>query len=272
MCSSHQAHNNYTSFTVRSPLRSELSVKFFLLWGGGRSFARLWCVVSESANWVCLLLSILSIPFILYSLALGSALCVLFHGALRFLEGVFNRPSWLFIVGVVFLGYPCSGFLLGQYLALNHCLFFYAGFQTDHLDLRCARARRLSHTPALYCSSIFYTFFRLGLHCVCASTVHPAFEQRRFVTVASICNLRRHFFLYFRARYFGVILVFFGGSCSKLTLWNSGAEFLPFCRRAIFSFVGRYSLLLYFDGDDSTSNSVLRGFLTAANTSCSLDF
>jgi hypothetical protein len=36
-----------------------------------------------------------------------------FHGALRFLEGVFNRPSWLFIVGVVFFGYPCSGFLLG---------------------------------------------------------------------------------------------------------------------------------------------------------------
>ena len=64
-------------------------------------------------------------------------------------------------------------------------------------------------------------------------------------------------FLCFRARYFGVILVFFGGSCSELTLWNSGAEFLPFCRRAIFSFVRRYSLLLDFDGDDSTSNSVL---------------
>ena len=196
VCSSYQAHY-YSSITVRSPLRSELSVKFFLLWGGGRSFARLWCVVSESANWVCLLLSILSIPFILYFLALGSALCVVFHGALRFLEGVFNRPSWLFIVGVVFLGYPCSGFLLGQFLALNHCLFFYAGLQTDHLDLRRARARRLSHTPALYCSSIFFTFFRLGLHCVCLSTVHPAFEQRRFVTVASICNLRRHFFCIF---------------------------------------------------------------------------
>jgi hypothetical protein len=31
---------------------------------------------------------------------------------------------------------------------------------------------------------------------VCPSTVHPAFEQRRFVTVASICNLRRHFFVF----------------------------------------------------------------------------
>ena len=114
--------------------------------------------------------------------------CVLFfHGALSFLEG--DRPSWHFTVSVVFSGYPCSGFLLGQFLALNHCLFFYAGFQTDHLDLRRARARRLSHTPALYCSSIFFTFLRLGLHCVCASTVHPAFEQRRFVTVASICTL-----------------------------------------------------------------------------------
>ena len=84
VCSSHQAHNNYSSFTVRSPLRSELSVKFFLLWGGGRSFARLWCVVSESANWVCLLLSILSIPFILYFLALGSALCVVLPRCAQF--------------------------------------------------------------------------------------------------------------------------------------------------------------------------------------------
>jgi hypothetical protein len=40
-------------------------------------------------------------------------------------------------------------------------------------------------------------------------------------------------FLYFRARYFGVILVFFGGSCSEPTLWDSGAEFLPFCRRVL---------------------------------------
>ena len=35
-------------------------------------------------------------------------------------------------------------------------------------------------------------------------------------------------FLYFRTRYCGVILVFFGGSCSEPTLWDSGAEFVPF--------------------------------------------
>ena len=40
-------------------------------------------------------------------------------------------------------------------------------------------------------------------------------------------------FLYFRARYFGVILVFIGGSCSELTLWDSGAEFWSFCRRVL---------------------------------------
>jgi hypothetical protein len=79
-------------------------------------------------------------------------------------------------------------------------------------------------------------------------------------------------FWYFRARYFGVILVFFGDSCSEFTLWNTDAKFLPFCRRAFFSFVGRYFLLAIFDGDDSVSNSILCGLLTAADTSCSLDF
>jgi hypothetical protein len=71
-------------------------------------------------------------------------------------------------------------------------------------------------------------------------------------------------FLYFRARYFSVILVFFGGSCSEITLWNTGAEFLPFCRRVFFSFVGGSFLVAIFYGDDSISNSILRGFLTAA--------
>ncbi len=38
--------------------------------------------------------------------------------------------------------------------------------------------------------------------------------------------------LYFRARYFGVILVFIGGSCIELTLWDSGAEFWPLQARS----------------------------------------
>ena len=46
----------------------------------------------------------------------------------------------------------------------------------------------------------------------------------------------------------------------------------PFCRRVVFSFVEGYFLLAIFDGDDSISNSILCGFLTAADTSCSLDF
>ncbi len=56
------------------------------------------------------------------------------------------------------------------------------------------------------------------------------FLLRRF------CILRRQFFV-FSGSAFGVIFVFFGGSCSELTLWNTGAEFLPSCRRVIFSFV-----------------------------------
>jgi hypothetical protein len=50
-CSSFQAHNNYSSFTVWSPRRSELVAKCFL--SGRLFFAQLWCVLSESANRVC---------------------------------------------------------------------------------------------------------------------------------------------------------------------------------------------------------------------------
>jgi hypothetical protein len=41
----------------------------------------------------------------------------------------------------------------------------------------------------------------------------------------------------------------------------------PFCRSAFFSFVGGYSLLAIFDGDDSISNSILCGFLTVSMSS-----
>ena len=49
-----------------------------------------------------------------------------------------------------------------QFLALIHCLFFYAGFQTDHLNLlRRARARRLSHTPVLLRLRPFVSLLKL---------------------------------------------------------------------------------------------------------------
>ncbi len=81
--------------------------------------------------------------------------------------------------------------------------------------------------------------FRLGLHCVCPSTMLPAFRTMTlcaYCVYFVICAVN---FLDFRARYFRChsCLLYFGGSCSELTLWNTGAEFLPFCRRAIFSFV-----------------------------------
>ena len=54
VCSSDQAAQELiSSFTVWSPLRSELSVKFFLLWGEGCSFARSGVSLPESANRVC---------------------------------------------------------------------------------------------------------------------------------------------------------------------------------------------------------------------------
>ncbi len=85
--------------------------------------------------------------------------------------------------------------------------------------------------------STFFPSFRLGLHCVCPSTVLPAFRTTTLYSCCVnfvICSVN---FLYFRARYFGVILVFFGGSCSEPTLWNTGTGFLPSYRRVIFSFV-----------------------------------
>jgi hypothetical protein len=119
--------------------------------------------------------------------------------------------------------------------------------------------------------STFFPSFRLGLHCVCPSTVLPAFRTTTLYSCCVnfvICAVN---FLYFRARYFVVIPVFFGGSCSEPTLWNTGAGFLPSCRRAIFSFVLKIHFRpAAFDGDDSISSSILRGFLTAADISCSL--
>jgi hypothetical protein len=41
---------------------------------------------------------------------------------------------------------------------------------------------------------------------------------------------------------------------------------------AFFSFVGRYFLLAIFVGDDSISNSILRGFLTATLIHITLEF
>ncbi len=66
------------------------------------------------------------------------------------------------------------------------------------------------------------------------------------------------------ARYFGVILVFFDGSCSKRTLWNTVAEFLPLA--------GVQSP--HFE-DTSFSQNLICGFLTAVTvvpTSYYLDF
>ena len=55
-----------------------------------------------------------------------------------------------------------AGSSLEQFLALIHCLFFYAGFQTDHLNLlRRARARRLSHTPVLLRLRPFVSLLKL---------------------------------------------------------------------------------------------------------------
>jgi hypothetical protein len=85
--------------------------------------------------------------------------------------------------------------------------------------------------------STFFPSFRLGLHCVCPSTMFPAFRTTTLYSWCVnfvICVVN---FLYFRARYFGVILVFFGGSCSEPTLWNTGAGFLLSHRSVIFSFV-----------------------------------
>ncbi len=91
--------------------------------------------------------------------------------------------------------------------------------------------------------SIFFPSFNLGLHCVCPSTVLPVFRTTTLCYCCVnfvICDVN---FLYFRARYFGVILVFFGA--------------------------GRYFLPSNFDGDDSISNSILCGFFTVSDTSYS---
>jgi len=73
VCSSYQAHNNYSSFTVWSPRRSELVAKFFL--SGRLFFAQLWCVLPESANRVCFCYCQLC-QFCQYSFLLSARVCI----------------------------------------------------------------------------------------------------------------------------------------------------------------------------------------------------
>jgi hypothetical protein len=146
-----------SSFTVWSPLRSELSVKFFLLWGEGCSFAHSGVLLPESANRVCF--------------------------------------------------YYCQFCQFGQFC--QFCQF-------------CQHSFLLSTWVCIVC--VLPRCFQL-------------FEQRHFILVVSILWFEPSIFCIFRTRYFGVILVFFGGSYSESTLWNTGAGFLSSCRCTIFSFV-----------------------------------
>jgi hypothetical protein len=96
--------------------------------------------------------------------------------------------------------------------------------------------------------SIFFTSFLLRLYCVCSSTVCPAFEQSLddvLLLLRQICNLYRQF-LSFRARSSVSFLSSLAALAVSLPFEKSGAEFLSFYRRAIFSSVGRYFLLSNF--------------------------
>ncbi len=75
VCSSYQAHNNYSSFTVWSPRRSELVAKFFL--SGRLFFAQLVCItrVRKSGVFFVTVNSVNSVN-ILDFFPSGSALCV----------------------------------------------------------------------------------------------------------------------------------------------------------------------------------------------------
>ena len=117
MCSSYQAHY-YSSITVRSPLWSELGVEFFLYWDEVVLGAQLRVCRCRSPQigcffHYCQINSIYQFRLFFTSWRLGWHCVLFFHGALRFLEGVLNRPSGHLIVSVVFFGYPCSGFLPG---------------------------------------------------------------------------------------------------------------------------------------------------------------
>ena len=126
-----------------------------------------------------------------------------------------------------------------------------------------------------FCQFCLHSFLRSAW--VCIVCVLPRCFQPSNNPSTTLCFCCVKFvicavnFLYFRARSFGVILVFFGGSRSELTLWNTGAEFLPFLQGCFFP--GGYCCSqFFFDGDDSIRIQFLRGFLTAADISCAFNF
>ncbi len=114
--------------------------------------------------------------------------------------------------------------------------------------------------------SIFFTSFRLGLYCVCSSTVCPVFEQSLnddLLLLCQICNLRIQFFCLFGL----------GLRCHHCLLWRLSQWAYPLKNLALNSCPSagvQSSLRLedtscsqIFDGDDSISYSILRIYCRA---------
>ena len=132
-------------------------------------------------------------------------------------------------------------------------------------------ANRVCFCYCQFCQFCQYSFLLSAWVCiVCDGASSPSSYDALFL-LRHFCNLRRQFCVCG----FGTSVSFLSSLAALAVSSPFGTLALnsrPFCRRAFFSFVGGYFLLAIFDGDDSISNSILCGFLTAADTSCSLDF
>ena len=161
----------------------------------------------------------------------------------------------------------CQGFPLGEVSSANSGVFLTRVRKSGVFLLLSSRL----------ILSILY-FFPSRSAWVCIVCVLPRCFQPSNNPSTTLCFCCVKFvicavnFLYFRAPSFGVILVFFGGSRSELTLWNTGAEFLPFLQGCFFPLEDTAARNFFFDGDDSIRIQFLRGFLTAADISCAFNF
>jgi hypothetical protein len=123
----------------------------------------------------------------------------------------------------------CQGFPLGEVSSANSGVFLTRVRKSGVFLLLSSR---------LILSILYFFPFRSAW--VCIVCVLPRCFQPSNNPSTTLCFCCVKFvicavnFLYFRARSFGVILVFFGGSRSELTLWNTGAEFLPFLQGCFF--------------------------------------
>ena len=139
-----------------------------------------------------------------------------------------HSPLISSIVDFVFSSYPAhnySFFTVWSPLRSELCVKFFLSGRLFFAQHWCIvdRVRKSGVFVTVNSINSVYSLLFLRSGWVWTLCFLPRSGQRRFVTCVSFCNLCRQV-LSFWARFLGVILVFFGGTCRELTLWSTFTE------------------------------------------------